>query len=103
MNIIKQIVEMIDDELEGAEHYAKCAIKNKEAHPELAHTFRTISDAEMRHVSMLHDEVVKIIKEHRGEKGEPPAEMLAIWNYMHERHIDEAAEIKRYQEQYDHG
>ena len=100
MTIIKKISEMIEEELEGAEHYAKCAVKHKDSDPTLAKVFYDISLDEMRHVNLLHEEVVKMIETHRKEHGEPPAAMMAVWDYMHERHIEEANEVKMYQAQY---
>lgn len=103
MKIIKDLVEMIEDELEGAEHYAKCAIKHKEDHPGLADTLYEISTQEMRHVNMLHEEVAKLIKAHREKHGEPPAAMLAVYNWQHEREIEKAKEVKILQAQYREG
>jgi hypothetical protein len=100
MIIIKQIAEMIEDELEGAEHYAKCAVKWKEENPTLAKTFYDISTDELRHVALLHGEVVALIEKHRKTHGEPPAAMLAVWEYMHERQIEDMNEVKMLQSQY---
>lgn len=100
MKIIKRISDMIADELEGAEEYAKCAIKYKDDHPTLAKTFYDISTDEMRHVSLLHDEIVKLIETYRKEHGEPPAAMLAVYDYLHEKQIEEANEVRGYQAQY---
>ena len=100
MTLIKKIADMIEEELEGAEHYAKCAVKYKEEHPTLAKTFYDISTDEMRHVGLLHGEVVAIIEEHRRTHGEPPASMLAIWDYLHEKHIDKSNEVRMLQSQY---
>ena len=100
MKIIEKIVSYIDEELEGAEHYAKCALKHKADHPQLARVFFEMSNDEMKHVHMLHEEVVKLIDEHRRVKGEPPAAMLAVWDYMHEKHIEEANEVRLLQDEY---
>jgi rubrerythrin len=100
MKIIKELSEMIEDEIEGAEHYAKLAVMHKGDMPVLAKTFYDISTDEMRHVDLLHSEVVKLIEEHRKTKGEPPASMLAVYDYLHERHIEKAKEVKLYQNQY---
>lgn len=100
MTIIKKIADMIEDELEGAEHYAKCAVKWKEEHPTLAKTFYDISTDEVRHVNLLHGEVVNIIETHRKTHGEPPANMLAIWEYVHEKNIEKMNEVKMLQSQY---
>ena len=100
MKIIKKLSEMIEDELEGAEHYAKCAIKYKNENPTLAKTFYDISVEEMQHVMLLHDEVTKLISQYRKEHGDAPVAMQAVYDYIHEKHIEEANEVKNYQAQY---
>ena len=100
MKLIKELTEMISDELKGAEHYAKLAVMHKSDNPVLAKTFYDISTDEMRHVELLHAEVVKLIEEHRKTKGEPPASMLAVYDYLHEKQIEESNEVKMYQNQY---
>jgi hypothetical protein len=47
-----------------------------------------------------HDAVTAIINEYRKTKGDPPAPMMAIYNYMHERHMNKAAAIKNLQDMY---
>lgn len=100
MKIIKKLADLINDELEGAEEYIKCALLHKEDNPSLAKVFYDISMQEMHHVEMLHAEIVKMIEKHRQEKGEPPAVMLAVWEYAHEKHIEESKEIKLLQAEY---
>ena len=100
MKLIQKLSEMIEDELDGAEDYVTCALKYKTEHPNLAKVFYDISMAEMQHVSILHNEVTRIIEEHRRKVGEPPAAMLAVYNYLHERQIEHAHEIKMYQEEF---
>jgi hypothetical protein len=48
----------------------------------------------------LHDEVKKLIEKHRREHGEPPAPMMAVYDYLHQKHIDKAAHIKVLQAEY---
>lgn len=100
MKIIQKYVELIEEELEGAENYIRMAIKHKEDNPKLAKALADISNDEMRHVDILHAEVVDVIAEHRRTAGEPPASMLAVYNYLHERHIDKANHIKLLQAEY---
>ena len=97
MKIIKKLSEYIEEELHGAKKYAKCALKHKDKDPELAKTFHSMSLQEMEHVNELHKQVVAAIDKYRKESGEPPAPMMAVYNYLHEKHIDEAAEIKAMQ------
>lgn len=97
MKVIKELIEMIDDELEGAEHYVKTALFYKQEHPGLANALYEISVQEMHHVSILHDEVVKVIKAYREKHGEPPAAMQAVYDWEHEKEIEESKEIKMLQ------
>lgn len=100
MKIIKKLSEMIEEELEGAEHYAKCANAYKDEEPTLAKTLYDLSMDEMKHVNLLHDEVVKAIEEHKKERGEMPEAMMAVYEYVHEKNIEKANKIKMYQNQY---
>ncbi|MBE6710329.1 MAG: hypothetical protein E7579_04320 [Ruminococcaceae bacterium] len=93
MKIIKKLVKMIDEELADAKKYAECALKMREEYPMLANVFYNLSMEEMKHMNMLHAEVVKVIEAYKKEKGEPPAAMLAIWEYKHEEHIEAAEEV----------
>lgn len=100
MKIIEWISELIEDEIDGAKTYAKKSAKYKEENPELAKTLYDISLDEIKHVNMLHENVVKLIKEYREKNGEPPANMIAIYDYLHEKQIDKINEVKQYQELY---
>ena len=100
MKLIKEIEEMIEDEICDIKKYAKFAAEVKDEHPGLAQTLYTISTQEANHQAMLHAEVVKIIDEHRRTHGEPPAAMMAVYDYLHKKHIEKMADAKRYQEEY---
>ena len=100
MKIIEKLSDMIEEELKGAECYVKCALKHKDDQRSLADAFFNISNDEMRHVSMLHTEIVKIIEQYRRENGDPPADMLAVYDYLHGKQIEKAAEIKAMQTLY---
>lgn len=100
MKIIKDLEEMIEDEIHDIKKYAKMAAELKDEHPSLAQVLYNISTQEAAHQSMLHTEVVKIIEDHRKAHGDPPVAMMAVYDYLHKKHIEKMAEAKRYQEEY---
>lgn len=100
MKLIRDLEELIDEEIDGVKHYAKMAAELKAEHPGLAQVLYTISTQEDTHQSAIHAEVVKIVEEHRRTHGEPPAAMLAVYEYMHKKHIEKLAEARRYQDVY---
>ena len=102
MKLIQELEEKIEDEIHDIKEYAKMAIEVREKHPSLAQTLYTISTQEMNHQAMLHAEVVKLVEEHRKLHGEPPAAMMAVYDYLHKKHIEKLAEAKRYLEEYQH-
>lgn len=95
MKIIMKLVALIDDELSGAKEYIKLAMRNRAEHPQLADTFADLAEAEMGHVTKLHDEVARLIEEVRQRDGEPPAGMLAVYDYEHGKQIGKASKVKQ--------
>ena len=100
MKIIKERVEKIEDEIRDVKEYAEMAVAVKAEHPSLAQVFYNISVQEDAHQAALHTEVVKLIEAYRRTHGEPPANMMAVYEYVHKRHIEKLAEARRYQEMY---
>ncbi|MBO5969349.1 MAG: hypothetical protein J6S14_12715 [Clostridia bacterium] len=100
MKVIQELSEMIEEEIEGAEEYAKGAVHFKESNPTLAKTFYDISVDEVKHIGLLHEEVKKIIEAHRKEHGEPPAAMIAVYDYLHKKHMEKVSHIKVMQGEY---
>ena len=86
MKIIKQLSDMIEDEIEGAYDYAKKAVEWRGEHPDAAATLYALSGEEMKHITRLHTLVADLIQSYREKQGEPPATMLAVYEYLHRKH-----------------
>ena len=100
MKLIEMLENRIDEEIHDVKFYAKMAAEVKDTYPGLAQTLYNISVHEDSHQAALHKEVVAIIEEHRRTKGDPPAAMMAVYDYLHKRHIDNLAEARKYQDIY---
>ena len=94
MKIIKCLTEKIQEELNDADAYIELAMACKEENEESANLFYELSEEEMSHVDMLHKQVAEEIKEYREENGDPPKGMQALYNMMHEKHMEDAMRIK---------
>ena len=101
MKIIKCLSEKIKEELKDAEAYIDLASEWKKEEPEAADVFAELSAEEMGHVNKLHTEVTQLISRYRQTKGEPPAGMMAIYEYLHEQEIGNAMRVKVKQKMYE--
>lgn len=100
MKLIEKLCGLIDEELGDAEKYAKLALKHKDENAALAKTFYDLSTDELRHMDLLHDQIVQCINDVKREKGEPPATMTAIYGYLHEKQIDRASAVRAWLSKY---
>ena len=101
MKIIKCLSEKIKEELKDAEAYINMASEWRKEEPEAADVFAELSAEELGHVDKLHTEVTQLISRYRQTQGEPPAGMLAIYDYLHEQQIENAMRVKVKQKMYE--
>ena len=97
MKIIEWLSDKIEEEVNDSRCYAEKAMLLKEDMPKLADTLMKLSEEELKHMAMLHNEVVDIIEDYRKKNGEPPSDMMAIYEYLHKKQIDKTAEVKAMQ------
>ena len=96
MKIIEKLSSMIEEEIADAEKYIKCALyyKDDKAMRDVAEMFAKLADEEMKHMSILHAQVVTLIDNYRKANGDPPADMQRLYEILHRKHIDDAATVK---------
>lgn len=100
MRIMEELSDRIEEEMDDAEKYIKLALEEKEERPQIAKLYYDLSVAEMGHADNLHRHSVQIIDDYRREKGDPPADMMAVYNYMHKKQMEKAHKIKMWQDSY---
>lgn len=94
MKIIEKLSDLMEEEMEGAKMYIECAMKYKEEDVLLAKMFSDMSTDELKHAMLLHDNAARIITEYK-QKGETvPPEMKAVYDYLHNKHIEKFNAIK---------
>ena len=100
MKIIEYYTDKIAEEIKDAKNYAMKALELRDTDPDQAKALYDLSVEEMDHMNRLHGLVVGIIEKYRKEKGEPPADMMARYEYLHKRVIEKAAKVKNLQEMF---
>ena len=94
MRMIKELSDNIKDEIEDAHKYASRALELKDENKEIADLYCTLAQEELSHMERLHAQVVKCIEAYRKDKGEPPVEMTARYNVLHEIHTSDARKVR---------
>lgn len=100
MKIIKCLTEKIREEIQDAESYIELAMEWKEKEPEAAELFAELSEEELGHMNRLHGKVVELIEEYKAQHGEPSAGMMALYEYMHEKNVEDTMRVKVKQAMY---
>lgn len=100
MKILTKLIDKAHDTMEEIEWYAEKAMHYKADHKSLADVYNKVADMHVTIYDMLHKEMVSLIDEHRRTGNTPPPEMLAIWDYEHEKLIKEFAEAKTLVDEY---
>ena len=94
MERLKELIEHIDDELDGAEEYVECAEKWKaDGRSDVSYAFSKMALTEIDHATTLLDITESYVAEHKKEHpSEVGAEML--FKYVKERFYSRVKRIK---------
>lgn len=94
MKKIEQLSDHIKEEIEDAQTYIREAFECKEHDKAVADLYATLAAEELKHMDMLHQQVVKVIEEYRKVKGDPPVEMQARYDILHKIYTGDANKVK---------
>lgn len=97
MGVMRELYEMMEEELDGAKHYAKMSVHKKCNHPIMAKMFYEMSMDELSHATKLHDQIEKEITASDEEESES---MISVYDFLHEQMVDKMAKIREYQAMY---
>lgn len=101
MRAIEKEMESIYEEIGDAEKYARAALEEKTSDPETAQLYHRLSQEEMTHMNLLHQDVVRRIEKYKRDTGnQPPAHMLAVYEFAHRRAIAAAEKVAELQKMY---
>ena len=100
MKIIQELCDNIDEEIDDAIKYAKMALEYENDYPALAEAVSKIAEEEMKHMSILHTQAIAIIEAYKKKNGEPPEAMRMLYDIMHRKQIEHAAEARAYMSMY---
>lgn len=95
MKKIKEYVDYIDDEIEGAKEYAEKYIEFKaRGITNWATSFKDMASQELNHATTIHDIAVKEIEDLK-KVFVVPKEMQDVWDEEHKNYVEKVAWIKQ--------
>ena len=95
MKKIADLIDCIDEEIEGAKHYAECYLDKKARNDsQWAQRFKEMSNDELKHATYIHDLAVEEI-EILNRVFTPTEEMQKVWDESHKRYVEKVAWIKQ--------
>ena len=94
MLIIKDLEMFMDKKIRMAKKEIEFAMRHKEDDPAIAKLFYDLSVSDLQDMNDMHAPIVSKIQAYRKEHGEPPAAMMAVYDWQHEKQMSDVAEIK---------
>jgi hypothetical protein len=95
MKKIKDYVEHIKDEVEGAKEYAEKYVECKaKGDMHSANRYKEMAMDELKHANYIHEWAVKDIEE-LSEVYTPPVWMLEKWEHEHKEYVENAAMVRQ--------
>ena len=95
MRIIAEVSDKIEEEIKQAECYIDGALDCQAEYPDVANDYVSLAQGNLDRISVLHNRATKLIDAERKQNGEPPEGMLKVYEYLHKKHINKVADIRR--------
>lgn len=100
MESLKLLFSLIDDELADSMKYGEKAMRYKDTEPAMAELFYSLSLEELKHKSMLHNQLVKEMQNYIALHSEKEEEVKAVYDVLNERQVEWENSIRTYQSAY---
>lgn len=94
MKKIKELVDWIDDELEGAKCYAEKYVYKKAKGSQWANRFHSMAEDELNHAEVIHQLAMEEIEE-LNKVFQAPVEMEEAWKKSHKEYVEKAAWVRQ--------
>lgn len=100
MKILTNLIDKANDTMEEIEWYAEKAHHLKAENKPLADTYIKVAEMHVTIYDMLHTQMVNLIEKEKRDGVQPPKEMLAIWDYEHQKLMKDFQKAKYMIEEY---
>ena len=100
MERLKLLFSLIDDELADSMKYGEKAMHYKDTDPAMAELFYSLSLEELKHKSMLHNQLVKEMQSCIEEDPDKEITINAIYDVLNERQVEWENSIRMYHSTY---
>jgi intergrase/recombinase len=95
VKIIKDYVDHIDEEIEGAKDYAEKYVEHKvKDDMQAASRYKEMANDELKHAMYVHEMATKEIDK-LSKVYTPPAEMMEKWEKAHKEYVERVAWVKQ--------
>lgn len=95
MRMIKNLIEQLDEEIEGAKEYAEKYVECKaKGNMTRANRYKEMATDELKHTGYIHEMAVQEIQELK-RVYTAPADMQEKWDKAHAEYVEKVAWIKQ--------
>lgn len=95
MRKIKEYVDHLKEEVEGAKEYAEKYIECKaKGNTQRANRYKEMASDELKHATYIHEWAVMEVEE-ISRVYKPPVDMMEKWEHEHKKFVEEVALIKK--------